>query len=1147
MEDSRNAKTVSAATTRILIYLVEELGDARLRAAQLKRYVQQATDLIEKSPHKDHFFEVAAQLIHGIPQALLKLEKALDASAMAAARLDYEEIRQGLRPEKSDELEDVMEDTRLRYLNRRSTEDVMHKSAKMKFRVWTGPVDVKSAAKRLQQAGIDAHDGTEHVYGTIDANDEREAAEMINEAVGFKLIEPRDLANPRMVDFRRASGEPMTPKDAAAQLLQLATAAEETGQVPVRSLLAMIASLEQDQQSGPELVQKAAGVFRAASKTILEDPTPSRRKLAGLLRRILADTAQPTLAAAPIFTQAGSREEVMDGFKKENPDLTEDQLKEIADQWEANKDVVKDKTAAEDKDEDKDSEKGKPFPGAAPPFGKDKEASAGEIPIPRLNRVIDAIEKEAKNLSGSWETYKRDPQRYAPQLENVNYAAIQLGSHSRVILRSLGMTRMMTASDWEARELKDMEALLKGKGYDPKDAKKLQGEGMGTYELEDRLKKPSDLERTHGLKKEAATRYGRGVTAEALSKVARDISKFTTYDKILDHAEFNVVSLAGEVLEDYLNTLHKRIERDEHRHGGSWTYGTPDKSGDTWSIRVYSQSSYAEAAESLEPNLSIRVEFGPTVKVECVAGNHTSIFKQSWPASDVSASTIGMACGEAWERKVTGSVDYGKWASSNEDKQSRFEEGKPADPTGKMTEEDAKKWEAMKEEHGDKFKKASDLMGWQSFDLASAKFQSALDAFGYGEDADSWARGWTNLAKGLMVLASYFEGLLQVVSGLLVKAARSVAGSPQDATLRGYQFLDEAYKRLSDASRLAKSDNIEGAFRKLAETMDFLGKLGLESGQPDFARLVEKAGEIFRHHQGPLAKEAAAVKWDKNKAKQWMLRNISDYVDRMTGEVNETGLAEGAAQEFDIYGPPPDYEIPEELFDLSFNVGEVWERKQKHASEETSEDKQSRFEEGKPVPMDKVVENMSKEDAEKWKAEHAKNKGKFKKDAVDDPPLSDRRSIQISLDMLQEYFYEEKFKSAFTHYKYILEHDAFPPDLERLLLSFENDLEDLSHEGNYAGYGRYTPYDKVNRGIKEALQLAKRIKTAAAKPKPKFGPGDKVKDEGGHIWKIEQVGDYDDDLGQHRYRARPESGGKRLWINEKGRTLVKEASDVWQA
>jgi len=117
-DDAGHGKTASG----IIVFLQEELGDARLRCAQLKKYVKEATDLVEKSEHRDHFFEVAGNLIYGIPDTLLKLDKALDATALAAARLDYEEIKNGLRPNKADELEQALEDTRLRYLNRRSTE-----------------------------------------------------------------------------------------------------------------------------------------------------------------------------------------------------------------------------------------------------------------------------------------------------------------------------------------------------------------------------------------------------------------------------------------------------------------------------------------------------------------------------------------------------------------------------------------------------------------------------------------------------------------------------------------------------------------------------------------------------------------------------------------------------------------------------------------------------------------------------------------------------------------------------------------------------------------------------------------------------------------------------------------------------------------
>jgi len=61
-------------------------------------------------------------------------------------------------------------------------------AGRMKFRVHTGPTQVKEVAKRLQRAGIDAHDGTEHAFGTIDADDKYDAMDKINKAVGYKLV-----------------------------------------------------------------------------------------------------------------------------------------------------------------------------------------------------------------------------------------------------------------------------------------------------------------------------------------------------------------------------------------------------------------------------------------------------------------------------------------------------------------------------------------------------------------------------------------------------------------------------------------------------------------------------------------------------------------------------------------------------------------------------------------------------------------------------------------------------------------------------------------------------------------------------------------------------------------------------------------------
>jgi hypothetical protein len=131
-------------TAGILVYLIEELGDARLRCEQLKRYIGQAMHLVEQSEQKSHIHEVAGDLLYGIPDVLFRLDKALDATALAASRMDYEELKQELRPEKVNELEQVLKDVRIRRFDRRAEGDTMNKFA-------TG-TDVANALRRVASA-----------------------------------------------------------------------------------------------------------------------------------------------------------------------------------------------------------------------------------------------------------------------------------------------------------------------------------------------------------------------------------------------------------------------------------------------------------------------------------------------------------------------------------------------------------------------------------------------------------------------------------------------------------------------------------------------------------------------------------------------------------------------------------------------------------------------------------------------------------------------------------------------------------------------------------------------------------------------------------------------------------------------------------
>jgi hypothetical protein len=104
-------KAIEASAT---VYIQEELSDARLRCDELKHLMVRALDMIHSSSKSDHFYAVAGDIIFAVPQTLMKLEKALDAAAMAVDKIDYEEIKLSIRPEKVDELERVLDEVRMK-------------------------------------------------------------------------------------------------------------------------------------------------------------------------------------------------------------------------------------------------------------------------------------------------------------------------------------------------------------------------------------------------------------------------------------------------------------------------------------------------------------------------------------------------------------------------------------------------------------------------------------------------------------------------------------------------------------------------------------------------------------------------------------------------------------------------------------------------------------------------------------------------------------------------------------------------------------------------------------------------------------------------------------------------------------------------
>lgn len=66
----------------------------------------------------------------------------------------------------------------------------------------------------------------------------------------------------------------------------------------------------------------------------------------------------------------------------------------------------------------------------------------------------------------------------------------------------------------------------------------------------------------------------------------------------------------------------------------------------------------------------------------------------------------------------------------------------------------------------------------------------------------------------------------------------------------------------------------------------------------------------------------------KREIKAYMRGCLAEHIDRCD-EVNATGLAEDACANFDDYGVPPNYDIPERYFEVAGELAMAYEKKVK--------------------------------------------------------------------------------------------------------------------------------------------------------------------------------------------------------------------------
>lgn len=612
---ARASKEASAT-----LYLIEELGDARLRCDQLMRYIDEAVKLIEKSSKKDHFMEVAGHLITGMPETAFKLQKALQAVALAADRIDYEELKQELRPEKVEELERVLKEVRIR--------PVQHRSE-----------------------------------------------------------------NPMI-----------TPKQAAVRLREFARIAREEGSLPLHDVAAFISELDPTRQASTALpvadaLDKLAGVLDAPTTQSV-----TRQQLATLLSRMAMesefDSTLSTVKSAskPKLTQEMMQladvEEVKKKFKAENPSISDADLNEIAKQWSANKDVVKDKKALTAADQTL-VENFESIRTQAITAARAANVSRWRPALLGLYYIVDEIGTVLVKL-GSMDTQKsealkREIRQQLPQaaknVEEMSEFSIQAASAE-------GHT--FTVSPYKMGDGRGkFQIVVKGPDKKEKAYRKLfDSESAADGVVKDLVK---------GLKN------GEGLRDESWEKKAAAIDPWKVDASVTEDAK------RSRFEEGKPADPTKNMDKDD---AAQWKDNTEEHKD-----KFKTASGDAVAAGKLTSHLKGK-------------SGHTLCGEKAYPDTIVDSvkDCSCYYCKQAWEKSqksASGDLAWKVGLGPDSGHYSKFEKDKPADPTENMAPDDAAKWKTEHDKNKDQFKAAADK---QLVDKLKVLLVPAERSLGFGND-----------------------------------------------------------------------------------------------------------------------------------------------------------------------------------------------------------------------------------------------------------------------------------------------------------------------------------------------------------------------------------------------------------------------------
>ncbi len=795
------------------VYLIEELGDARLRCEQLVQYTSEAVKLIENSSERDHFFEAAGHLIQAIPETLFKLQKALQAVALAATRIDYEEIKQELRPEKVDQLERVLQDVRIRQVQRRSDPWTPEQAARA-LRAMVSQVRATGHLPRTDLVALVL--GLEFGLKKADARGAAQALEELANSLEKSMDAPSQLhlamrlrqvyaddllrAPEEQQDMYRTANDTAEPDKSAfsldgftmdgfsagpqaelviAQLEDLRTAAITTirnanggrWRVALISLGEMVTTIGSvlDQLGNPEGSNKATALYREIRQTALKvprgGPDEGEPKMAaempdadappvfGLamvnegLEKVVASAKQAQVAmqggnakkmffrllgaidglgmigraydlpdvgflmrvwkvfskmsgARPTTNFAASEEEKESRFEEGKPaDPTKDMSPEDAAEWKVN------------------TEK-----------HRDKFKTAAEANVTRLERMVATTKDQLKAMEHALDLYKKDPGKYAPQLDNFAGAVRSLISMGGTALRAIGKQSSTEHIAFGNKKLDEglREAYREGmknaeSGLDLDDLAYAVQNMAGAAKTMLNAAKKSPLGPPIGIFDNLATAMWEG--AYALGSLHAADSKTASSDEEKE-SKFEegkpadpTKDMSPEDAAEWKANTEKHRDKFKKEAGGAdraLAFRTlvkediPDllknvSDGKEWAN--WSAVLSGRLLDLVYDDPWARRTFGVVSDKAKEFKYALADFEKMWhSAKDVLDKNYLALAQKINPDEAKTEAEWGRMAG-DEEKESKFEEGKPADPTKDMSPEDAKKWKAMNEEHGDKFKK----------------------------------------------------------------------------------------------------------------------------------------------------------------------------------------------------------------------------------------------------------------------------------------------------------------------------------------------------------------------------------------------------------------------------------------------------------